>query len=128
VVLRALPGPSLKGTPMSDIQLNREDLDGLSPVEIVSAKRAGRLNALLGVPGAVFADPVMRRPDGREMAPEAADAIRQHLEREAAREASETHAEATRQLTRDDLDGMTHAEIVAAKQAGTLDALLGRTQ
>ncbi|MFE9866983.1 hypothetical protein ACFYPZ_30340 [Streptomyces sp. NPDC005506] len=32
----------------SDDQLTREDLDGMSLEEIVSAKRAGRLDALLG--------------------------------------------------------------------------------
>jgi HD-like signal output (HDOD) protein len=35
-------------SPVSDGQLTHEDLDGMSPAEIVSAKRAGHLDALLG--------------------------------------------------------------------------------
>jgi hypothetical protein len=35
-------------SPVSDGQLTPEDLDGMSPEEIVSAKRAGHLDALLG--------------------------------------------------------------------------------
>ncbi|UXY27502.1 hypothetical protein [Streptomyces sp. HUAS TT20] len=62
----------------------------------------------------------MRRPDGREMAPEAADAIR----RKAARDAAERLTDGTRQLTREELDGMVPEEIVKAKQEGRLDALL----
>jgi hypothetical protein len=35
---------------MTDQQLIRADLDGMTPEQIVEAKDAGRLNALLGIP------------------------------------------------------------------------------
>jgi hypothetical protein len=92
------------------MQIIREELADMTPEQIVTAKRERRLNSLLGREVTVneLLDVIERRerltPKPTETAP------------------------AEGELTREDLDGMSPEEIVSAKRAGHLDALLGRTQ
>ncbi|MET8532397.1 hypothetical protein ABZV67_10670 [Streptomyces sp. NPDC005065] len=82
-------------------QLTQADLANMSAAEIVAAKRAGKLNSLLGIPLT----------------------LNQTLD---AAERTKDSAPVTEgQLTLADLDNMSPAEIVSAKRAGRLDVLLG---
>ncbi|MFJ9728309.1 hypothetical protein ACIRP3_36760 [Streptomyces sp. NPDC101209] len=91
-------------------QLTREDLKGMSPDAITSARKAGRLDALLG---------------RQVTAGQALDAIERGQAQEAA--AQPASQPSAGQLTRESLAGMTADAIVQAKAEGRLDALLGRT-
>ncbi|MFD0033706.1 hypothetical protein ACFVJK_36830 [Streptomyces sp. NPDC127172] len=95
-------------------QLSRADLAAMSPEAITEARRSGRLNVILGRQEATTN--------------EVLDVIER--DQAAASEAEPTGrsaALADGQLSREDLDTMSPADIVKAKRKGRLNALLGRS-
>lgn len=94
-------------------QLNRADLKGMSPEEIVMASRSGRLDVLLG-----------RTPTTSQVL----DGIeRGQAQEEAAASAEPASAPpAEGQLNREDLNSMSPPEIVQARSEGRLNQVLGR--
>ncbi|MET7858812.1 hypothetical protein ABZS81_16645 [Streptomyces sp. NPDC005318] len=63
---------------MSDIntpQLTREDLDGLSPAEIMKAKREGKLDALLGPGSNAHRNAINADPDPNQFTAEDLDGM-----------------------------------------------------
>ncbi|MFE6163354.1 hypothetical protein ACFQ7F_31080 [Streptomyces sp. NPDC056486] len=91
-------------------QLTRADLSSMAPEEIQTARRSGRLNALLNRPEATVND-ILTLIE-RDQPPEPAD--------DGAEPADDG------QLSRADLADASPADIVKAKAEGRLDALLGR--
>ena len=90
-------------------QLTADDLEKMTPNEIIAARKAGQLEKF---------DEFRRR--GRRYNPSRAPRVPYPA-------VNPADVTAPDQLTRDDLDAMAPAEITAAYRAGRLDAVLGRT-
>lgn len=95
-------------------QLDRADLQTMSLEEIDAARRDGRLARLLA-----NADYVRDRGESNP-----GEATRDDGDDESPADANREHANRPRQLTREDLAGMSHEEIDAALKAGQLTDLL----
>lgn len=99
-------------------QLSREDLRGMTPAEIMQARAEGRLDMILG------------RPVTLNQALDAVEAGRPSQARtdaDSGQKGDSADQADDGQLSREDLQGMSPADISRAYREGRLNRLLGRS-